>query len=717
MTVDRLKEKLSSGAADFVRFGLVGISNSAVDFGVTNLLVLTFKAKSSLSLMAISFVACALATLNSYLLNRKWTFRRSGPARRASEVSQFFAVALMAMLVNTSIFLFVTKYAPDRLAIGHMAAVNLGKLAGIVTAFTFSFLGYRFGVFQNERLRAFRRSFRFPIQESGPLAAQAAVLILAAAVVRAGFLFLTTAVFGDAVNYAWVADSLSKGEFSKVDASWTNLFGYWEALFRMLGLGPAQGAIAASLVPGILLALPVAWMARALFGSSVAWLAGLLTVAHPRLVEYSCNGYAETFYLLAFALGAAFLLRVFQTCSLLPALSWGLCFGLYSCVRSEGVLAFTLSMVVFALVLHVRRRRGGEADAEAAACPGRRRIACILVLAVVGFVASAGSYAALTMATVGRPGIFPRTTNLATEFFEQSGTRASVGDANSGRGASEGGNRRGNSLGDTFKGVLSRVSRNVLYSLERIPGVLLSPILLFALILPLFAGSWGRSSFDELPPLLMAGFPLLFYPLVQVEPRLFLAVVFPVHIFGAAGLAAFSQYVGMRLSSRTDDGTPSRNSETAGVAATRFCQVVAASILLVYLGLTVWRGVDLERGYAFHRELGAWIGSHVNPDDVIVGCGYGYVSTTGFVVSRRTVPRIWAGQALELAEFARQHSADWIVVYEPFLRAANPELLSVLDSGIPGFQKVFEIRDYRGWRSQVYRRDVNQDGSSPSPGY
>jgi len=177
---------------------------------------------------------------------------------------------------------------------------------------------------------------------------------------------------------------------------------------------------------------------RALFGSSVAWLAGLLTVAHPRLVEYSCNGYAETFYLFAFALGTAFLLRVFQTYSLLPALSWGLCFGLYSCVRSEGVLAFALSMVVCALVLHVRRRRGGEADAEAAACPGRRRIACVLVLAVVGFVASAGSYAALTMATVGRPGIFPRTTNLATEFFEQSGTRASVGDANSGRGASKG---------------------------------------------------------------------------------------------------------------------------------------------------------------------------------------------------------------------------------------------------------------------------------------
>src|SRR5512139_2110599 len=118
----------------------------------------------------------------------------------------------MAMLVNTSIFLFVTKYAPDRLAIGHLAAVNLGKLAGIVTAFGFSFLGYRFGVFQTERLKAFRGSFRFPMRKSVSLVAQAAALVLVAALVRAVFLLLTTAVFGDAVNCAWVADSLSKGE-------------------------------------------------------------------------------------------------------------------------------------------------------------------------------------------------------------------------------------------------------------------------------------------------------------------------------------------------------------------------------------------------------------------------------------------------------------------------------------------------------------------------
>jgi len=91
-------------------------------------------------------------------------------------------------------------------------------------------------------------------------------------VVRAGFLFLDDSGFRDAVNYAWVADSLSKGEFSKVDASWTNLFCYWEALFRMLGLGPARGAVAASFVPGILLALPVAWMAvRCLVHPSPGW--------------------------------------------------------------------------------------------------------------------------------------------------------------------------------------------------------------------------------------------------------------------------------------------------------------------------------------------------------------------------------------------------------------------------------------------------------------
>ena len=715
MPADGLREKLRSGAADFVRFGLVGVSNSAVDFGVTNLLVLTFNAKNSLSLMAISVVACALATLNSYLLNRSWTFRMSGPARRAGEVSQFFAVALMAMLVNTSIFLFVTKYAPDRLAVGHMAAVNLGKLAGIVTAFGFSFLGYRFGVFQTERLRAFRGSFRFPMRKSVSFVAQAAALVLVAALVRAVFLLLTTAVFGDAVNCAWVADSLSKGEFSRIDVFWNNLFCYWEAVFRLLGLGFAKSAIAASFIPGVLLVLPVVWMARALFGSSVAWLAGLLTVAHPRLVEYSCNGYSEMFYVFFFALGTAFLLRVFQTYRLGPAFGWGLCFGLYSCVRSEGILVFALSAVICAMVFHLRHGRGSREGTEAAGSSVIRRVAPVLVLAVVGFAVSAGAYVVLSKATVGNFGVFQRRASLATEFSEQAAARAVARDAHAARNALNGGTRQQASVGEELTALISRVSRNVLYSLERIPGVLLSPLVLFALILPLFARSWGRSSLDEIPPLLMAGFPLMFYPLVQVEPRLFLPVVLPVHIFGAAGLAAFSTYVGVRLSVPAGSVTPSGISERADAAASRFYGVAAVSILLGYVGLTAWRGVDVERGYAFHRELGSWIGSHAKPDDVIVGCGYGYVSTTGFVVSRRTVSRTWADKASQLAEFARIHAADWVIVYEPFLRAANPELLSVLDEGIPGFERVFEVRDYRGWRSQIYRRSISMDKSPPSP--
>lgn len=80
--------------------------------------------------------------------------------------------------------------------------MNPGKLAGIIAAFGFSFPGYRFGVFQTERVRDFRRTFRFPVHESGPFVSQAAILVTAAGAVGTVFLLLMTAVFGDAVNYA-----------------------------------------------------------------------------------------------------------------------------------------------------------------------------------------------------------------------------------------------------------------------------------------------------------------------------------------------------------------------------------------------------------------------------------------------------------------------------------------------------------------------------------
>jgi hypothetical protein len=63
---------------------------------------------------------------------------------------------------------------------------------------------------------------------------------------------------------------------------------------------------------------------------------------------------------------------------------------------------------------------------------------------------------------------------------------------------------------------------------------------------------------------------------------------------------------------------------------------------------------------------------------------------------------LWTNDAAELAPFVRARNADWLLVYETFVEQANPELLEILDSGVPGFDLAFEAVDTRGRRGQIY---------------
>lgn len=66
INVDELKR--------FARFCVTGITNTAVDFGVFFVLAHLVGA----NVYASQFVAYSTATVNSYLINRKWTFQQEG---------------------------------------------------------------------------------------------------------------------------------------------------------------------------------------------------------------------------------------------------------------------------------------------------------------------------------------------------------------------------------------------------------------------------------------------------------------------------------------------------------------------------------------------------------------------------------------------------------------------------------------------------------------
>jgi hypothetical protein len=203
----------------------------------------------------------------------------------------------------------------------------------------------------------------------------------------------------------------------------------------------------------------------------------------------------------------------------------------------------------------------------------------------------------------------------------------------------------------------------------------------------------------------MLAFPLGFYPVIQVEPRLLFPILIPVNIFGAAGLVAFSRYASSgKWKLGQVDGFATRLSKRFGMNPLLY--VTASGLLLMSFSISAWRGADVERDFDFHRHLSGWIKESVSTDELIVGCGYGYVSTTGFLSAHRTVPRLWTEDSSDLVRFMADCDSRWLIIYEAFLRRANPELMKILETGIPGLERVYEVVDHQGMRTQVFERLV-----------
>ena len=272
-----------------------------------------------------------------------------------------------------------------------------------------------------------------------------------------------------------------------------------------------------------------------------------------------------------------------------------------------------------------------------------------------------------------------------------------------------------------------RISRNLIHVLEYMPGVALSPVPLFALFLPIFATRRTPVPGDEAPLVLMLLFPLAYDPLTRVEPRQLFPVIIALNVFGAAGLWAFSAYAtrfrGISGTSFGGSGRGGEHSDQPEVSvelpgliparAAAFFFVLSGILLLGNLMLSAWRGIEIERGYRFHRPLAQWISRQVDPGEAIVGCGLGYVSTTGYLAARRTVPRPPALQPEDLARFVRDRGLNWLVLYEPCLSLESPGLLSMLDVAPPDYRRVFEVRDDQGRRIQVFRVEDHRGQGTP----
>jgi putative flippase GtrA len=149
MVEAKIKEK-SLVFQQFIKFCIVGVINTGIDFAVLNLLMWIFgiyKGNWIILLNAISFTA---AVANSYLFNKFWTFgeKTTGAGYLTKQFTQFMFVSIIGITINTAIVFTTTTYISPLFGLSTALWANFAKALATGVSMIWNFIGYKFLVFK-----------------------------------------------------------------------------------------------------------------------------------------------------------------------------------------------------------------------------------------------------------------------------------------------------------------------------------------------------------------------------------------------------------------------------------------------------------------------------------------------------------------------------------------------------------------------------------------
>ncbi|OXM87517.1 hypothetical protein CF651_04805 [Paenibacillus rigui] len=116
-----------------MKFGFVGGVNTTIDFGVFTLLTL-----AGVPYLAAQCVSFLCGNLNSYLMNRKWTFQQKGNGI-GREGLKFVSVSLLSLLLTTSLLVWLHQSLQYPLLLSKLLSATAGMMV--------NYLGSRLWVF------------------------------------------------------------------------------------------------------------------------------------------------------------------------------------------------------------------------------------------------------------------------------------------------------------------------------------------------------------------------------------------------------------------------------------------------------------------------------------------------------------------------------------------------------------------------------------------
>ena len=148
--------KTKQSLAQFVKYSLVGASNTIIDFAVLNILSYTTGITRGKALFIFNIIAFSIYSVCGYNLNKKFTFRENDTKKA---YFQYASVLFCTMILNSFILVFLTHRNPlirlmhHHRNIAHLNHLwlNISMLIGSMILGIVGFLINKFFVFNKKK--------------------------------------------------------------------------------------------------------------------------------------------------------------------------------------------------------------------------------------------------------------------------------------------------------------------------------------------------------------------------------------------------------------------------------------------------------------------------------------------------------------------------------------------------------------------------------------
>ncbi|MBI4050039.1 MAG: GtrA family protein [Candidatus Doudnabacteria bacterium] len=132
----------------FVRFLVIGVLNTAIDFAVLNLLSYATGITRGNGLIGLNLISFSVAVTNSYFMNKRWTFRYDARGRQTRKYVEFFILTGIGALINTAIVRVVSTNVEPLFGLSPREWLNFAKALATGVVLVWNFTGYKFIVFK-----------------------------------------------------------------------------------------------------------------------------------------------------------------------------------------------------------------------------------------------------------------------------------------------------------------------------------------------------------------------------------------------------------------------------------------------------------------------------------------------------------------------------------------------------------------------------------------